>query len=217
MAYIESTRLKKRQSEKNKNYFKYLIFALIIIFVYFVFIKEKSVSLGPGVFAPDDPEQINLEERKTIDFKGYKITFLAKFKIKAKVLSKENYSYGREAELSPTDLALGWGRMSDEAIIKEFEFKQSGRWYFWKTASFPISRREIETHSANMHIIPADSLVERVLKRIIKGQIVEIEGYLVSVKADDGWSWESSLSREDTGGHACELIYAEDIVIVKSR
>ena len=30
---------------------------------------------------------------------------------------------------------------------------------------------------------------------------------LVAAQGDDGWQWRSSLSREDSGDGACELIY----------
>jgi hypothetical protein len=39
------------------------------------------------------------------------------------------------------------------------------------------------------------------------GQRVRIDGWLVQVDANDGWHWRSSLSREDTGGGACEVVY----------
>ena len=39
----------------------------------------------------------------------------------------------RESDLAPVDLALGWGRMSDEAILKDIQISQSGRFYFWHT------------------------------------------------------------------------------------
>jgi len=37
---------------------------------------------------------------------------------------------------------------------------------------------------------------------------------LVEVKAQDGWTWRSSLSREDTGNGACELMLVEEVRLI---
>ena len=122
------------------------------------------------------------------------------FCIKAKVLAKENYYTGREADLSPTDLALGWGNMSDESILQTIEISQSRRFYYWHVNSFPIPRHEIETHSANMHLIPANDSVKSVIGKIRNGDIIELSGSLVNVISnDDDWQWKSSQTRNDTG------------------
>ena len=44
------------------------------------------------------------------------LTPLAGFSIDARVLSRREYRSDREAELAPIDLALGWGRMRDDAV-----------------------------------------------------------------------------------------------------
>lgn len=135
---------------------------------------------------------------------------LAGFSIDARVLSRRDYSHGREADFSPTDLALGWDRMRDDAVLAQLEIEQRGRWYHyrWRQASPPIPSREIALSSANMHIIPADPTVAAALKRVDKHQRVRIDGWLVELDAPDGWRWRSSLTRDDQGAGACEVIYA---------
>ena len=75
----------------------------------------------------------------------------------------------------------------------------------------PIERHEIEIHSANTHIIPANDLVKRQLSNVRSGQLVKLKGQLIEAKRADGWHWSSSLSREDTGGGACELMYVTEL------
>ena len=70
-------------------------------------------------------------------------------------------------------------------------------------------------HSANMHMIPKDEAVQEVLERVRKGDVVYIRGKLVRVNTTDGWHWSSSLSRNDTGKGACEIIYVEEVDIQK--
>jgi hypothetical protein len=43
---------------------------------------------------------------------------------------------------------------------------------------------------------------------------VRLSGYLVEVLGDDGWRWVSSLTREDTGTGACEVIWVEQIELL---
>ena len=186
-----------------------LLLLLAALLVWQLLLRPGTVELGPGVLAAEDPVQQDPASTDTFDLEGYRITPLAEFKIRAKVLSREDYSMGRESDLSPVDLALGWGRMSDEQVLQQIEISQSGRWYRWRTDSFPIPRREIETHSANMHMIPADEFIEDMLDDAREGQIVEFSGLLVRADADDGWHWSSSLTRDDTGAHACEVFYVE--------
>jgi hypothetical protein len=133
---------------------------------------------------------------------------LAGFSVEARVLSREDYSLGREAEFSPTDLALGWGRMGDDAVLDRLDIRQSSRWYHYRwRGDPPIPPREIVRSSANMHMIPADETVASALHDVEPGQRLRIDGWLVQVDANDGWHWRSSLTRADTGSGACEVVY----------
>jgi hypothetical protein len=158
------------------------------------------------------PIQKNINKSKaSFPYGDYEITPLANFQLIAKVLSEKHYRSDREAELSPVDLALGWGPMAIQKNLDALTITQSGRWYRWRTNNFPIPRREIETNSANMHFIPNNETVKAKLKSIKKGDIVKLKGYLVHIDGKNGWRWTSSLTRKDTGGHSCEVILLEDI------
>ena len=65
--------------------------------------------------------------------------------------------------------------------------------------------------SANMHLIPADSNVRRQLKHVRAGNVVHLRGYLVNARRADGFTWNSSLTRNDTGAGACELFYVASV------
>lgn len=186
-----------------------------IILSFLLFLSCSEIKQPPGIFAPDKPKQSKIMQPKTWDKNGYHFTALAKIDLRAKVLGKEKYNFDRESDIAPYDLALGWGKMSDQSLVDRLDINQRTRWYFWKTDVYPIPRKEIEISSANMHIIPANDLVEDVLDDILVGEIILLEGYLVAVKADDGWKWKSSLSREDTGNGACEVVWVEKLLRLK--
>lgn len=193
------------------------LFILLIVITagWKLFNYSGQVMLGPGVLAKELPLQVAIGSSAIREIGEYSITELARFSIKAKVLSKTDYYFDRGADLSPTDLALGWGRMSDEGVLETIDISQSGRFYRWYVDAFPIPRGEIQTHSANMHLIPANDSVADDIASVRAGEIVEISGSLVEVKSnDDGWRWRSSLTRKDTGDGACELIFVESLRIV---
>lgn len=193
-----------------------LVLPLLLICLAAVFFwrGKSTVSYGLGVCAPDTPVQDRISNPQKFAYKDYQITPLATFQIEARVLSARRYRSGREAELSPIDLALGWGRMSDDNVLKDIDVRQSNRFYYWRVKQFPIPRREIEENSANMHIIPANNDITQRLKDIRKGHVVRFNGYLVRVDARDKWHWQSSLTRNDTGNGACELVWVEQLDII---
>lgn len=176
--------------------------------------SKRPIVRADGVLAPDVPLQTRFDTQPpAIAFKDATLHPLAGFSLTARVLSRDDYHFDAESDISPTDLAFGWGRMSDSAVLHDIDISQGGRFYYWRTKAFPIPRREIETHSANMHMVPADTMVAHELKRVRVGDVVSIEGMLVEADKANGWRWRSSLTRDDTGAGACELVYVQSLQI----
>ncbi len=179
--------------------------------------QRRPYDPGPGRVAPDEPEQMDVAAGPAaIPVDDYALTPLADFRIRARVLARRRYRLGREADLSPIDLALGWGPMSDSAVLAKLRISQGGRHYYWSTRGYkaPIPISEIERGSANMHLIPATPEAAKACKAARVGQVVEFSGSLVHVKAADGWRWQSSTTRADIGAGACELVYVRDFRVV---
>lgn len=137
------------------------------------------------------------------------LTPVAGFSVDARVLSRLEYRMGRESDLSPVDLALGWGPMREQAVLDQLEIDQGGRFYSyrWTQALVGVTPEDIRDSSANMHLIPADATVARAIARLEPGTRVRLDGWLVNADAADGWYWRTSTTREDTGAGACELVY----------
>lgn len=198
---------------------KKIIFTTVLVIstLTYFFWPEKVISYPSGPVAPDQPIQQNLSLNKVWEKDEFNIKALAEYKIKARVLSRNDFSIGRESKISPVDFALGWGAMSDQDVIDKIEFTQSNRWYHWKTDSYPIPQKEISLNSANVHIIPKDDLIEEKINNVYKGSLVEMKGYLVEVTVDDGWHWKSSLRRDDTAGGSCELFWVDELTILDNE
>ncbi|MGK2940493.1 MAG: hypothetical protein ACSLFJ_02320 [Immundisolibacter sp.] len=158
------------------------------------------------------PVQRNLPAGPQFSLNGIPARVLAEYAVSGRVLSSARYRLGRTAGLAPFDFALGWGRMSEPAVIEQLDISQRGRWYFWRyQGEPPLPPREIETSSANVHLIPADATVVRALRQVSAGQRVALRGYLLELRAADGWQWRSSMNREDTGDGSCELLYVQTV------
>ena len=174
--------------------------------------RYRPINHPPGVLVPVAPVQQNIEDRPQFQHEAFTMTVRADFDIQARVLSRETYFLGTESDLSPIDLALGWQRMSDQAVVDQIKIRQSGRWYYTRYAlPPPIPEREIIRSSANMHMIPADAGIEKSLKKLRPGDVVRITGHLVDIDHGSGWSWRTSLTRDDTGQGACEIVYVEAV------
>lgn len=163
----------------------------------------------------DDPIQTKMEDLEEEvapwHFRDFRIVPLVRFEAEARILSASHYSFDDNAKLVKVDLALGWGPMSEDHVLEKIDISQSNRFYFWHTDDPPIPLREIETHSANMHLIPANEAIEDSLEDAEKDEKVRFRGYLVRAERTDGWRWQSSLTREDTGNGSCELVWVEKL------
>ncbi|MFZ6759350.1 hypothetical protein ACO0K9_19260 [Undibacterium sp. Ji50W] len=192
---------------------RWILVALILFGVVHQW-RGRSVTVPPGSIAPNDPVQIMLDRGPVYQQNNYNLKALAEFTVEARVLSKETYSSDREAELSPVDLALGWGAMSDSAVLAKLSISQGHRFYYYHWDNEPPRPpAEIASHSANMHLIPTTPELEKKMKAVRVGQVVTIRGQLIEATAADGWHWRSSLTRDDTGAGACEVIRVEAIEV----
>lgn len=163
-------------------------------------------------FAEEHPiERPPLQEdlpgpRQSYSFDRFSFEPVAAFHVRARVLGKRAYRWDRMSAYCPVDLALGWGPMSLPKIIDQFSIRQSNRFYFWSTREFPIPRSAVESNSANMHLVPANREVAQALFFVREDDIVDFTGYLINITRDDGHRWNTSTTRHDTGGGACEIV-----------
>lgn len=183
---------------------RFVLYIVLAALGYWLFFHESSIAtVGTNGY----------------EYPGYEISPQKPYTMQALVLGTKSYTSGREAELSRLDFALGWGPMADQRALDKIDISQRGRFYFWRVDSFRevgLSRREIEQHSANVHIIPASEAVTQKLGEVDRGDRIELRGQLVNVRAADGWRWRSSLTFDDTGKGACELLWLEELQIIEA-
>ena len=189
---------------------KLLFFALLAAVAWLYW--HAPAAKWRGMPAAHDPVQTTGKLPAPFPHNGYTITPLARYKINAVVLSRERYFVDQGAALAPVDLALGWGPMSVSSVINDLRISQSARWYEYSfPGEPPLDPGLISTNSANTHCLPADAEVRAQLLAVRRHELVTLEGYLVEVTGPAGYRWRSSLSRTDTRGGACEVMWVTSV------
>jgi hypothetical protein len=171
---------------------------------------HRPIHRAAGVLVAQEPLQ-SPAELAPFRFGEYFVKPQARYDIEARVLSTERYRIDGGAGLAPIDFAVGWGAMSDSAVLEHFRVTQGARFFTIYPDEDAIDLNEALRSAANMHLIPADSALADRLERVRVGSIVHLQGFLVNVARDDGFYWNTSLTREDTGNGACELFFVESL------
>jgi hypothetical protein len=178
------------------------------------YLTSRPIDWPAGVMAADDPRQTDFEGGAPIERGDFQLLPRAKFSAQVRVLLHERYRTDDLADVSPLDFAVGWGPMSDSAVLEQLDISQSNRFYYWHyDEEPPIDKREIVRHSANWHLIPSSETVFDALEEVRAGEIVEIAGLLVDVKNSAGQLMRTSLSRDDAGPGACEVVLVEQLTV----
>jgi hypothetical protein len=191
------------------------LIAALVLFAFWRLYSQRDIHHAPGVLAAEDPVQQLLDAAPGIERDDFTLLPRAEFSATVRVLRREDYSLGPLARLVPTDFAVGWGPMSDSAVLQGIEISQGNRFYFWRTQSWPVPRAAIESHSANWHVIPGNASVRTTLDRLRAGSVVELRGQLVDIEGKNG-GMHTSLSRTDTGPGACEILLATSARLIGS-
>ena len=189
------------------------LFAALVLWGAVSWWQDRPVRRGPVV---GEPLQQSVSDLPARSVGAFRLQPFAQFEVRARVLSTTRYHLGREAELSPTDLALGWNRMSESAVVDRLAISQSNRFYFyrWGPEGPPIPPDEIVHSSANMHLIAANPAIQRQLDALRVGERIQLTGQLVDASTADGWRWSSSRTRSDTGNGACELMWVDSVTVL---
>lgn len=217
-------------SQEFTNYFilsiglLFMFMAFILLMILFAAPKQTAVSPAPiptihPLKTTADPVQTAVNTTPiTWQRKNYQweLTPRAQFQVMGRVLSRQTYTRDWQSEISPLDLAIGWGDLNDTDVDNWVRWRQSGRWYYyrWQLES-PYDGKYLRTHSSNIHIIPANDSLETALLKIREDDRIILEGKLVDVEAVNEtkrWLNTTSLTRTDSGNGACEILLVERLI-----
>ena len=186
-----------------------------------------------------EPVQIDIadldiaETTKTIDRDGYwaELEYLASYDIKGLVVALDDYDH-KIGEVSafdkaiPRDLSLTWGVSAQYS--NKIKWSHGGRAVKWEYTPDLWQSRGLSEHDfinsiSNNHLITDDKSIYRKIKRVRRGDYIEMKGYLVRGKITDKktgyeYTFSSSLVRDDytrnmlkDSSTSCEIIYLTSI------
>jgi hypothetical protein len=158
----------------------------------------------------------------------YEVTPLFDYVISGLVVHRLDYSWfsiDRSEKIFALDLCLIWGANLRHKVhqARTIRFSQDCRFCFveWRE-QLPFSMAEL----SNNHLLTNQPEVEKTLNRIRTGDQLKLRGKLVKVNArligkggrhdSEAVRWTSSTTRNDTGAGACEVIYVEDAVVLRT-
>lgn len=123
--------------------------------------------------------------------------------------------------LNVEDLCVVYADNISSEVYQHLKF-HSGDWtcyYKWSASEeqkFHVSQKYKTQHLSNNHILSEDPVLSQRILSVKKGDQIYLKGYLVNY-ANQRWPSSmrnSSVSREDTGGTACEVVYVTDFQIL---
>lgn len=189
------------------------VILLLVVAVCLQYYKATRSHLGPGVLAPENPQIFSVNFSKSYSRDNYTIQPLASINMRARIISTKRYYWDTAANLSPIDVILGWGSLSDQKVLNNISVSQSDRDYSWKeTGPLPVNETYINSHMGNFHLIPGNDAIKKVIKSLHSNEVVDLSGYLVAITGPQGFIWTSNL--QHMGPNYGKILWVENISIV---
>jgi len=188
-----------------------LIIILVVSWLYFYHIGSAP-SVGNGELVQAIPFETDTETA-SFELNGFTVTPQKQYEVEGRVVAASKYYLDGLATLAPMDIVLGWGPMSDEHIFEGLDVSIGKRHYEWSENTGRLSREEVSANSNIFHVIPKASTVAKLIEEVRIGDILALQGYVVTVKNSSG-EWESKKSLLDKESGAGKLFYIEHIEII---
>lgn len=194
-----------------------ILIGLLVLGVWF-YETMRPVPQPPGVLAPDPPRVSELTQKaRTFVRNEYVFTALAKFDLRARILSVERYGRDRESQVALLDVVLGWGRMSDSKTLKNVDVAQTERRVISKSYDPALPDAEVESSILNLHLVTSNPETEKLLRQLRAGNIVHFEGYLVEAVAGDGWRWKGQIPQDRVRALPGTLLWVERVEVEQTQ
>lgn len=187
-------------------------------------IRNKNKLTGIDKTFIDDPIQIAVNsESEIMNINGIDIEIKKRYSYEitgrvVKTYEYKEYYVGNETynTIASKDVGMVWGNLVKDENVEKIEFSMPGsrslRYSItdgkWVNQMGGISN--ICSKISNNHLITNDDEILDAIAEIKEGDFIRISGYLINASGGN-IILNSSVSRDDTGNHACEVILVEDI------
>lgn len=196
---------------KFKQSAKQFLFALTLSCTAFAVQAQQNAAV-----ASDFSSDFNIANGLAPVSKDQKISVLEPFAGEFRILGSKVYTDDAQARFSPIDYAVTRGIFTEPEIARQISINQYDRFLNWRMARPPIPPKLATQLVSNMHIIPANPEIAKEIKKVKRGDLVQIKGELVQVNAKD-LVWKSALDWNGIGDGACKLIRVDSIKWVEKQ
>jgi hypothetical protein len=117
--------------------------------------------------------------------------------------------------INTKDICVLWGKNLTNGHLREMEFSHGDWTCYYSTHSQEAWQSFDQTKISNNHIIPASAYVAHLVDTIEVGDEISLKGQLVNYSINGGPHRHSSTVRTDTGNGACEILYAQNVSILR--
>lgn len=148
--------------------------------------------------------------------KDQSISVLRPFQGDFRILGAKLYVDDEQAKFSPIDYAVSWGLFAHPKFARQISVHQYDRFLNWNIPTLPVPAEQAMQMVSNMHIIPGSPEIAKEIKKVQRGDLVQLKGELVEIK-DKDMVWTSSLSPNDIGDGACEVFRVRSIQWLEKR
>ena len=183
--------------------------------------KENTIYTENKNFfeAPIQKEASGEKEKIIIGGKEITIEKLYSYEVSGRVVQTyeyKDYYYGDETynTIAKKDVGIVWGNLVQDDILKNIKFSMNGARFLKYTYRRGDWEKKlgskIKKLCSNNHLISNDETITSLIKQIKKNDYIKISGYLINAYWDNSYL-TTSISRDDEGNGACEVVYVTDI------
>lgn len=126
-------------------------------------------------------------------------------------------AYHTKKSVDLKDICVVFGNNAKTGVYEKGKYK-SGSWTcYWQFADADSWSRFSESQIANNHLITSDKTIQNQIRHLKVGDQVHLKGNLVNYNnSETGWERKTSLTRKDTGNHACEVVFVKELNVLQS-
>lgn len=170
-----------------------------------------------------EPVQTKIEVREFAETRNdiaYIIEPLFEYKLYGMVVTYHNSNSWLDTMHSSSkdfintkDITVIWGYNLKEGDYQQVKFSHSDAagYYYAPSRSVKFNAR----YFSNNHLLASTTQINNTIMEVQTGDQIYLEGYLVNYAHVQGGSRNTSITREDTEGYSCEIIYLTDFKILK--
>ncbi len=209
-----------------KKLFPSLFAASALLLIFSFFLKDRLPS-SSEMLEPLESDPVQREMNAApFDIRSKDITFtvtpLFAYELNGLVVSYHHsnelsdFSHKKWGDsLNIKDICVIWGANLNDSILEGIRFS-SGNWTcFYETKDRDTWESFNPVFFSNNHLITENKALASKILAAGKGDQIRISGYLSNYTHNKGFFRNTSVTRQDTGQGACEIIYVTEFQIIK--